>query len=185
MLKTGFMDVDEAKAYAAQRRAKLGAIRCVDNANRRITFKPTPIRQYSRICIPNVLISRGIRALTAPVRRITTPLSMAGPEMAKRLELRVARLDGISSRSRLQQIELTLALWLLEEPDSEPEATECGPHPDQAWLIAEFGKMDFPPRKQRPFSGGVEGAVKHPASDPQETAQAVDAPQNHKSRGVR
>lgn len=121
MLKAELSDLKAATAPAA-RHANQKEIRCVDNYNRRIYLRPIPLRQYSRICIPNVLISRFIRALTAPVRRITDPLSMAGPEMAKRLEQRVERLDGISSPSRLQRIERAVAIWLLEEPDSEPEA---------------------------------------------------------------
>lgn len=183
MLKARF--VDQGAAYAARRRAKLGEIYCVDNANRRMSIKPTPIPQYPRICIPNVLISRGIRALTAPVRRITTPLSMAGPEMAKRLEQRVARLDGISSLSRLQRIEQAVALWLLEEPDSEPEAIECSSRPAPISIVDDPELLGLPLETQRRILADFGIAAKGSPMLLEAFPEELFAPQGQKSQGVR
>ncbi len=185
MLKAGLINVGVAKTYAARRRARLGKIYCVDNANRRMSIKHIPIRQHPRICIPNVLISRGIRALTAPVRRITDLLWMAGPEMAKRLEQRVARLGGISSPSRLQQIERAVALWLLEAPDSEPEATECSSQDATVSIVDDPELRGLPLETQRQVLADFGIAAKGSPTLVEAFPEALFSPQNQNIQGVR
>lgn len=148
-------------------------------------MKRIPIRQYSRICIPNLLISRGIRALTAPVRRITTPLSMAGPEMAKLLEQRVARLSGISSPSRWQRRQLAAALWLLEEPDSEPEATECSSQDASVSIVDDPVLLDLPLETQRQILADFGIVAKGSPMLVEAFPEALFSPQNQKAQGVR
>ncbi len=153
--------------------------------SKRIDFEPIPIGRYSRICIPNVLIRRGLRVLTAPVRKITDPLSMAGPEMAKRLERRVERLDGISSPSRLQRIERAVALWLLEAPDSEPEAIECSSRGATISIVDDPEMLGLPLETQRRILADFGIAAKGSPMLSEAFPEELFAPQGPKTEGVR
>lgn len=143
-----------------------------------------PLRQYARICIPGVVLQRAISAVT---RAISTALSLqllAGPELAKRLERRVARLDGISCPSRLQRWQLGAARWLLEAPETEPEPTEDDDllhASSRAALAASLGLLRG---KRTPFSAGQQGGEEHLPSFDQATAQEPLASPDHTTRGA-
>lgn len=122
MLKYGFFDLEGAKKHFQQPRSN-------------------PLRQIPRICIPGAVISRAIAAITYPV-------VLAGPELVKRLEPRVARLYGISSASRGQRILRAVMLWLLEEPDSALEATEDFDRPETVLPIYDPELRGLPLEKQ-------------------------------------
>jgi hypothetical protein len=110
---------------------------------------------------------------------------MAGPEMAKRLEQRVARLNGISSLSRLQRIEQAVALWLLEEPDSEPEATECSFRNVAASIVDDPDLRDLPLEAQRQILADFGIVAKGSPILPEAFPEELFSPQGQKAQGVR
>ncbi|MBR9819377.1 MAG: hypothetical protein GYB51_00080 [Rhodobacteraceae bacterium] len=128
-----------------------------------------PIRQYARICIPGRIISQAGEALLRP-------MLLAGPELAKFLEPRVARIADMSCPSRWQRWLRDAGQWLLEEPDSElgPKAGSIpsfpgSPDDDHAlqdlhrgkrkWTsegIAGQGEASPTPRFQGPQEGQID-----------------------------
>ncbi|WP_456391158.1 hypothetical protein [Profundibacter sp.] len=101
-------------------------------------MKGIPIRQHARICIPGVLVSRGIRALLRP-------LELAGPEIVKRLEQRPLLLADTKDLSRVQRAMRLPVMWLLATPRTEPLPIETSlPTQADQKVIAAF-QAGFPP----------------------------------------
>ncbi|WP_417262596.1 hypothetical protein [Celeribacter sp.] len=89
-------------------------------------LKRPKLSNVPRVFVPGLLIGG---AISRAVGAITTPLLLAGPEVVKRLEPYAERLSDMTSLSRRQKIVRAVVLWLIEERDSGPEATEyCAPH---------------------------------------------------------
>ena len=91
-------------------------------------------RDVDRICIPGMLLSRAVGA-------VIRPLVMAGPELAKRLEPHVERLDDISDRSWSQNLMRSVMHWLLRAPNSAPHTTEETPGDDPSWPSSDPARM--------------------------------------------
>lgn len=137
-----------------------------------------PIRHYSRICIPGVFVSRGIRALLRP-------LELVGPEIAGRLERRSDLLDDISCPSRLQRAQHRLIDWLLEAPRTEPLPTEALPATPARQRAENAFRAAFPPEGPGPFLTGPSTSQDNLTSPPQVCSEAGPAGPASGSKGVR
>jgi len=136
MLRAGFFDLQAAKDHTARRRVEIDQLRLQHIEWRREARqlkrnKPLPRltwRDMSRIAIPNYLINCQIQKIAD--RR--TPVLDRACLRLERLEERLSgKGDNLSRREALQ---LSIARWLLQSPNSEHQAIleETPPDPSAA-----------------------------------------------------
>lgn len=78
-------------------------------------YIPTTWRDMPRISLPGYVIRRAVEASTSPLSRV-------GPAICQRLELLIERLDDSRDPPWFAAPLRSIALWLTQSPNSEPQA---------------------------------------------------------------
>lgn len=160
----GFNDVTQAKELAKKQP--------------RTRSQRPALGDYARICIPGVMINRVADALLYPIQ-------LAGPNIAERLERSVVRLDDICHPSRKQRLLRSVALWLLQEPNSEPDTTEAAAPLPAVLRDAFLEASGLLQEKQKLSSVGQEGEAGSLANGSSVTLQEAPVPHSQNAQGVR
>jgi len=175
----GFFDIEGAKA-----RAKAVKNRKLFLKDFRQTYSVT-WRDKPRINVVFTIIGFPLRVINYPIAAVLYRLTMAGQDIAELLELHIARLDDISSPSRLQVWMQSLMTWLIAAPNDEPDTTDEDLPPCALSQAFEIALTDLHLKRQAPSSEGSATVAENRPNSDRETQQQADGPLDQTNQGVR
>lgn len=138
-------------------------------------------RDVSRICLPGVLLDQTVNRA---VQAVLNPLVLAGPNIAQKLERRIERQGDTSSLSLARRLLRGAVLWLLEAPNSEPEATELAADPELAWLADALEQRGSRQETHMPLLPGAEVLGQRDPSSVQARRQELHGSSCQNAQGV-